>query len=36
MHNGEPAPPEVYVYSAKFEFPSGKTERMKGDVTLIR
>lgn len=34
--NGEPAPPEVYVYLAKFRFPSGKTESRKGDVTLIR
>ena len=34
--NGEPAPPEVYVYVAKFRFPNGDTQVEKGDVTLIR
>ena len=33
---GEPAPPEVYVYLAKYRFPNGEIREFKGDVTLIR
>jgi gliding motility-associated-like protein len=34
--DGEPAPPEVYAYLIKLQFPDGRLVVEKGDVTLIR
>lgn len=34
--NGNPAPPDVYVYKIVVMFPDGTTEENSGEVTLIR
>ncbi|MCC6458898.1 MAG: gliding motility-associated C-terminal domain-containing protein [Saprospiraceae bacterium] len=33
---GKPAPPGVYVFVAEVEVAPGRTERLKGDLTLLR
>ncbi len=36
VHNGKPAPSDVYAWLAEVEFLTGKKVLLKGDVTLLR
>ncbi|HRK80261.1 MAG TPA: gliding motility-associated C-terminal domain-containing protein [Saprospiraceae bacterium] len=36
VHNGSPAPIDVYVYRVKFRYPEGPVLEKSGDLTLIR
>lgn len=36
MHNGSPAPADVYVYRVRYRIPGQEVQDAKGDLTLIR